>query len=186
MVISESLKHNVEAVHLFQTQLVAYLKNTKEFAKIKKIIFFSDGAPQQYKNKYNFLDLCLFKKEFKLDAEWHFFATSHCKSACDALGGTFKRNSRIHNMQQPVNGLTNAKELFEWTKTLEKSKVHFIYCSNEDYELHYAYLNSSRFSQNVRTIRGTQSFHRFIPIDEKTVLAKIFSASEEEKPYKVL
>lgn len=186
IVIAESLKHNVEAVHLIQTKLVNYLKHTKEFAKKTDIKFFSDGAPQQYKNKYNFLDLCSFKKEFELDAEWHFFATSHGKSPCDALGGTFKRNARIHNMQQPVNGITNAKDLFEWTQNLENSKVHFIYCSKDEYEEHYKLLNDGRFSQKVRTVRGTQSLHSFIPFDENTVLARIFSGSEEEKPYKLL
>jgi hypothetical protein len=30
------------------------------------------------------------KNDFGIAAEWHFFATSHGKSPCDAVGGTTK------------------------------------------------------------------------------------------------
>lgn len=41
IVIAESLKHNVEAVYLFQTKLVEYVE---EVLDKNKIIFFNDGA----------------------------------------------------------------------------------------------------------------------------------------------
>jgi len=37
------------------------------------------------------LNLCHHKSDFGMDAEWHFFATSHGKGPCDGLGGTIKR-----------------------------------------------------------------------------------------------
>ena len=71
--------------------LFMYFKNVLEFLTDKfnccphKIIHFSDGAAAQYKNQKIFLNLCHQKADFAVDAEWHFFATSHGKGPCDNL-----------------------------------------------------------------------------------------------------
>lgn len=52
------------------------------------------------KIKKNFLNLAQHKKDFGIDAEWHFFATSHSKGACDGLEGTVKRQARIKCLQR--------------------------------------------------------------------------------------
>ena len=36
------------------------------------------------------MDLCSHKHDFGIGAEWVFFATSYCKSPCDAIGGAGK------------------------------------------------------------------------------------------------
>lgn len=54
IIIAESLKHNVEAVHLFLQKLVEYLK--KDY-RLKKLFIFTDGAPSQYKNRFFFKSL---------------------------------------------------------------------------------------------------------------------------------
>lgn len=124
IIIAESLKHNVEAEHLFQTKLIKYLKAFFGNAFLrKKIKSFSDGAASQYKNKKNFVNICKFKKDFEIDAEWHFFATSHGKSPCDAIGSTFKRYARIYNMKNAMNPINNAKELYDWAKKKTDSAV---------------------------------------------------------------
>ena len=58
---------------------------------IKKLYFISDGAASQYENRKNFASLCQLKNKYKIEGEWHFFATSHGKGPCDAIGGTLKR-----------------------------------------------------------------------------------------------
>eukprot|EP00731_Ephydatia_muelleri_P014605 Em0008g325a len=47
--------------------------------KPKRIIYMSDGCAGQYKNCYNFTNLCHHEEDFGIPAEWHFFATSHGK-----------------------------------------------------------------------------------------------------------
>lgn len=183
IIIAESLKHNVEAVYLFQTKLVQYVKS--DFGN-KKIIFFTDGAPSQYKNKKNFLNLCSFKEDFGLEAEWHFFATSHGKSPCDALGGTFKRNAKLHNMKNPTNPITSAQELFNWSQQIQNSKVHFIHCNQKEYLDIEKKLNSQRFNQNIKAVAGSQSFHAFMPVNKNTIAASKFSDSVEIKTFKIL
>lgn len=53
----------------------------------------------QYKNKYNFINLCHHEQDFKIKAEWSFFATSHGKSECDVIGGTVKRLVRKESLE---------------------------------------------------------------------------------------
>ncbi|CAH0561706.1 unnamed protein product [Brassicogethes aeneus] len=87
--ISESLKHDTVVVHLFQRNFVNFLK--QYVPGLNKIIYFSDGASAQYKNKKNFLNVCLHEEDFGVSAEWNFFATSHGKGPCDGIGGALKR-----------------------------------------------------------------------------------------------
>ncbi|KAL5490948.1 hypothetical protein EMCRGX_G016154 [Ephydatia muelleri] len=86
-IISENTDHDIIAVHLFQRKLVSFLSD--HFGAIpKKIIYISDGCAGQYKNCYNFTNLCHHEKDFGIPAEWHFFATSHGKLAADGIAGT--------------------------------------------------------------------------------------------------
>ena len=55
--------------------------------QVKKLFYFFDGCGGQNKNYKNFMNLCLHKQDFSVDAEWIFFATSHTKSPCDGIGG---------------------------------------------------------------------------------------------------
>lgn len=187
MIIAESLKHNVEAVYLFRTKLIGHLKEFfGDTFKNKKIKFFTDGAASQYKNKYNFVNLCLFKHDFEISAEWHFFATSHGKSACDAMGGSFKRNVRNHNMKHPTDALTNAYQLFEWARKNVESSFHFIYCTEKQYDDMYKKLNSERYNIPIKTVVGTQGFHCFKPINEYEIAVSVLSESTEHKIFKLI
>lgn len=86
--ISDCLKHDTIAVHLFQRGLIKFIIKTLD--SLSKIIYFSDGASAQYKNKKNFINLCYHRDDFHVSAEWHFFATSHGKRPCDGIGGKSK------------------------------------------------------------------------------------------------
>ena len=99
VIISECLHHDTIAVHVFQKYLVQFLKKTLK--QISKIIYFSDGA--QHKNKIIFANLAHHEKDFGLNAEWHFFPTSHGKGACDGLGGTLKRLAAKASVQRTTN-----------------------------------------------------------------------------------
>lgn len=180
--IAESLKHDVAAVYLFKKKLIPYIKT---FYGNRKILFFTDGAPSHFKNKKSFLNLCMFKKDYDIEAEWHFFATSHGKSPCDALGGSFKRNSRMENMKRGSDPLDTAEKLYNWAKSIEGSKVHFIFCKESEYLETEIFLNKTRFDKKLRTIDGTQSLHAFKPVTETKIDALKFSDSSESKVFKL-
>ena len=91
VIVSECLHHDTTAVHLYQRCFIAFLRRfLPARSQPQKIIYFSDGAASQYKNRKNFINLCYHKEDFGISAEWHFSTTVHGKGACDGLGGTIK------------------------------------------------------------------------------------------------
>lgn len=71
----------------------------------------TDGAKQHFKNKFQISNLIKHKEDFNFEAEWHFSATAHGKSAYDGIGATFKRAA----YKQCLTGR------FIWVVTLSES-----------------------------------------------------------------
>lgn len=97
-VISDSGKHSTAAFYTFQKYILAHLQTI--LPNLGKVHYFSDGCAGQYKNRFNFINICHHQKDFNLEAEWNFFATSHGKSACDGIGGTLKRLTAKASLQR--------------------------------------------------------------------------------------
>ena len=173
-IISENKEHNTIAVHLFQRKLVAFL--TEQFgAKPKKIIYMSDGCAGQYKNCYNFTNLCHHEEDFGIPAEWHFFATSHGKSAADGIAGTVKRTASKASLQRPYKDqILTPSQLYQFVSK-EITGIHFAYATLHEHEDEAEFL-TERFLHS-RTVPGTQSFHSFIPNSISTVKVKPYSNS---------
>ena len=182
VVISDCLQHDTVAVYLFQKVLIEFLKATLPFSP-KKIIYFSDGAASQYKNRKNFINLCNHEADFGIKAEWHFSATSHGKGASDGVGGTVKRLAARASLQRPYDQqIMTPFQLFQWAKDNIPGIV-FRYCSMEEYEVIKSQLEK-RFEKS-RTIPGTRKQHTFIPISKDTISIKVYSNSKESKEEKV-
>ena len=49
-------------------------------------------------------NLVYHQDDFGIRAEWHFFATSHGKSACDGIGGTVKREAARASLRATTTG----------------------------------------------------------------------------------
>jgi hypothetical protein len=79
---------------------------------ISKIYYFSYGASAQYKNKNNFINLCHHNTNFGINAEWHFFTTSHGKGPCDGVGGAIKRLAARFNLQH--RQILTPAQLYSW------------------------------------------------------------------------
>lgn len=179
--ISDCLEHDTIAVFMFQQKLVEFLK--EKFTTVTKIKYFSDGAPQQYKNKKNFVNLLNHFKDFSILAEWNFFATAHGKGACDGVGGTLKRLARQYCLQQgSKNEILTAEKLYEWANEHLKN-VNVFFCSSEDYELSAQYLKT-RF-ETCKTIKGTLGLHYAVPINDSELKVKATSLNSISKSVKV-
>jgi len=98
--ISDELIHSTNVVHTFQECVISHLKERRPF-EIKKIFYFSDGTASQYKNYRNFASLPHHFTNFQIEAEWHFFATSHGKGPYDGISGTLKRKAAYYSLKQP-------------------------------------------------------------------------------------
>ena len=82
------MRHDTKTVQSFNCKVISYIK--ENLHAITKVLYFSDGAASQYKNFKNFVNLCYHEIDHDIQAQWHFFATSHGKSPCDGIGGTIK------------------------------------------------------------------------------------------------
>lgn len=189
IIISEDLRHDSVSVNLFIEKMINFLRVDKH-KEVKKIYFMSDGAASQYKNRKNFSSLCQFKSMYGIDAEWHFFATSHGKGPCDAIGGTIKRMAtRASLAKEREHPIKTAKELFDWAnrrKEKDLTKLSFCFTTTEEYEIKASEL-SEQFN-NAKTIQGTQKFHCFIPLSENKIKAKLYSncADNNSKVFDIL
>ena len=107
------IQDEIESYHWTQNQatlhpIVMYYKADdtimhKSFCFISnelKVEYFSDGCAAQYKNRYNFANLCMHMQEFGLNAEWNFFATAHEKLPCDGIGGIVKRATAVESLKR--------------------------------------------------------------------------------------
>lgn len=172
--ISDHLRHNTISFYHFQKKIIEEIK--VKFPSVKKLHYFSDGCAGQYKNKYNFYNLCNHKNDFNLEAEWNFFATSHGKNACDGIGGTLKRVAYHQSLVAENSGfILNASDFYYHVKEKCKS-VNCIYVESKD-------INKTEVSIKHRfdvacTIVGTKSYHRYIPINETQL--KSFHTSIDE------
>lgn len=179
VIISESLRHDTSAVHLFQKKLLRFLSQKFIDTSFNKVYYFSDGAASQYKNRKNFVNLCLHEEDFGLKAEWHFSATSHGKGACDGVGGTVKRLAARASLQKPYEDqIMTPQQLFKWADANITSVV-FEYCTTEEHDAHAKVLEE-RFN-NACTITGTQKLHGFVPISKHKVATKVYSFSDQVK-----
>jgi len=90
----------------------------------------------QYKNYKNFTNLMFHFKDFALPAEWHFFATSHGKNACDGVGGTVKRLAARASLQRPFSEqILTPRQLFEFAKSSIPGIVSFFVETQKVFDL---------------------------------------------------
>ena len=116
-------------------------------------------------------------EDFGIAAEWHFFATSHGKTAADGIAGTLKRLATKASLQRPTdNQILSAEQLFTFA-TNEIHGMNFGYVDNKEYEKELELLEA-RFSQS-KTIPGTHKFHCFKPISNSQIEVKLYSSSTE-------
>ncbi|KAL1252668.1 hypothetical protein QQF64_017361 [Cirrhinus molitorella] len=175
-VISDCLKHDTAAVHTFLGQVLKHVKHV--IPGLEKVYYFSDGAASQYKNYKNFANLMHHKRDFNLNAEWHFFATSHGKSPCDGIGGTVKREAARASLQATVDGhILTANDLFTWA---DKNilGIKFIFIDQETVNANSDVLHS-RFLKSS-SVPGTRDSHSFKPVND-TIL-EVSRVSEIDVP----
>eukprot|EP00731_Ephydatia_muelleri_P027627 Em0019g500a len=95
---------------------------------------------------------------FGVEAEWHFFATSHGKSAGDGAGGTLKRTATKASLQRPYEGqILTARQLYDFAVAHIKG-IQFGYATLEEHvqeaELLKERLKMSKTVPAVEAING--------------------------------
>lgn len=182
VIISDCLKHDSTAVNLFIKHYLMFLK--KHYPALWKVIYFSDGCGGQYKNKFNFLNISYHQSDFDLETEWHFFATSHGKSASDGIGGTLKRLVTKASLQRPLKDqIVTPKQMYEWAKS-NITGMNFHYVSQQEYDEHNK-LMAPRFD-TAKVLNGTRKQHAIYPVEPGVLKTKIYSNDDKCVEHKIL
>ena len=109
---------------------------------LRKCIYFSDGAPQQFKNVKHFANICYHEQDFGRSAEWHFHESAHGKGPCDGAGGTMKRLARKASLQM-THQISTSKQLFEWANQESNlPNIAVMHRNTEHYETAQKFLES--------------------------------------------
>lgn len=178
VIISECNKHDSVAVNLYNEKMIQYLRGIHGEDNVKKLIFFSDGAASQYKNKSNFSNMTYLQKKTGISLHWNFFATSHGKGACDGIGGTVKRMAYRASLQRPVHSqITTPKHFFDWATNYFKN-ISFDFCTTAEYETELE-CSKSHLAKAL-LIPGTRKYHSFeVAKEPKHIICKIISSIEK-------
>ena len=138
--------------------------------------YFFDGCSAEYKNYKNFLNLTFHKQDFRLDAVWNFFATSHGKSSCDGLGGTVRRKLTTESLSKTkTSPIITAIQAHEFCKNTMPA-VGFFFAPKDDltkvctkFKTRYAH---------GHTVPGTRRYDVIIP---KNVGIRSFKRINEDE-----
>lgn len=182
--LSEVLKHDASAVYTIQSKLINdHLK--KKFKKITMIRYFSDGAKQHFKNRFQMINLMNHQKDFGIRAEWHCHATAHGKNSCDGIGATFKKEAaRASLIVAPKNAILSAKALYDWGKEYsKKSKTEVFYYSKQDYDKITRKLNK-RFKSAV-AVPDISKSHSFVLLPNGQFEVKRYSNASKGDKYDI-
>lgn len=136
-------------------------------------MYFSDGCAGQYKCCENFLHICNHEKLYGLKAEWNFFATSHGKSPCDAIGGTMKRDISKESLRRPLeNQILTVIDMQKYCKENIK-KINVFLVLKEDIVSY-----REKITNETQTLPGTRTYYQFLPLSEKNVACELINFDE--------
>lgn len=181
IIVSPIVKHDSSMVRAVQDKLVQLVKNL--LPDLKLIKYLSDGCAGQYKNKVNLKNVCLHEKDYSVKAQWHFFPTSHGKGPVDGIGATIKRTATTASIRQTAN-IYSAEEMYSWAQGLKSSTTSW---QNFEFEiitkkdLDTAEKHIDKITPSLVPIKGTMSYHGFIPVDNDTIKAYEFSKQATPK-----
>ena len=150
--ITPYLKHDVNAIYTFQKKVIKDLKG--RLPQLRKIHFFSDGCGEQYKNKYNFLNICHHEKDFQIQYEWNFYATSRGRNPCDGISGTLKGCAYKHSLRSDKTGFILNAEQFHQHVSENCPNIKSIFVSAIDIHASTTFLEN-RFNV-AKTLKGTK------------------------------
>jgi hypothetical protein len=122
-------------------------------------------------------------EDFELEAEWHFTATSHGKSTCDALTAVAKRGARLESLK-PNRRIVSALDFFDFCHgKLTKPTLEFFYAKKADIALELA-TYQERY-KSAKSVPGTRSFHAVIPVSETDLQLRLLSLSKDFMTQKI-
>ncbi|CAF3423393.1 unnamed protein product [Rotaria socialis] len=167
--ISDDTCHMAEAAWAAIQDL---LKDSIDKNNINIINFISDSPVSQYRNKTMIFLMKKLATDRHIDIKWIFLESGHGKGVADAVGATVKRKFDETVAFNPDNTFENALSLINVIKTNTDIKL-FLYDTTNIASLR-------KIIPNLRTVKGTASFHEMFATKDGKFYAKTVS-NEQEK-----
>lgn len=171
--LSDSTRHDTAAVYTVQKVLIPHIKKN---VCVKKLIYFSDGAKQHFKNRFQMINLVYHEADFGVPAEWHCHATAHGKGASDGVGAVFKREAaRSSLLCKPADAIISPDKLFRWGQNHFQTICTMFY-SRAEHEKVTRFLRK-RFDEAIPVPEILKS-HSFIVHRNRELFIKRYSRAE--------
>jgi len=106
--ITDDRKHDVAAVAAFTDATCKYLSDNFHVDRIDR---FTDCCAAQYRSKHSFAELL--KENGGMQVNYHYFESSHGKSASDGLGAVVKHSATMAVTRREAV-IRNARELYDY------------------------------------------------------------------------
>jgi hypothetical protein len=176
--ISDTDVHDADSFHALLKRFFEKARSEMLLDGVAKIHVFSDGAPSQYKNWKNLLNLIFFQEDFDCQVEWNFCASGHGKGACDAVGAAFKRAAGNENNHRDArSALRSPQELFAWAESPGRHLTSMPFYVSHDDVVKCKVQLSERQSRYGKKLRGVSQFHCFRPESNHRIFASRTSYS---------
>ena len=131
----------------------------------------------------NYLLMSYHYCDYALYAEWHFFATSHGKNACDGIGGTIKQMAAYASLQRFVTGqILSPESLFEFANS-EIPGIQLFWVPTTEI-IKSKHLLEKRFEKSS-TLPGSRSNHFFRPPSDSREILMLLVSGEEAVPVNI-
>ena len=148
----------------------------QKLPSLEEILFFSDGAASQFKQRYLIHNLTRMSYEYQLTLSWHFFATSHAKGVVNGIGGNIKRMV-WKQISTKKDKCENAADFVNIAKT--KSKAIIIEeITQKDIDESTTQLQT--FFTNTKSVNDIQKLHSITVVKQDTIDCRLYNYSTEK------
>jgi hypothetical protein len=171
---SNNLNHDKFCVNSCITNVINKLK--QRLPTLKEVMFFSDGAASQFKQRYLFRNLTRMADNYKLKLSWHFFATSHGKGVVDGLGGTVKRLV-WQQILAKQGRCTNAADFINIVK-MKTNVIILDEITQQDIDLSIKQLRP--LFENTVPVKDTQKLHSVIVLQTDVIECRLYDYSNKK------
>lgn len=174
-IVSDVLRHDKYAVFACLKKIIMSL--TDQVQELKTIKIFSDGAASQFKNRFTLSNLCFMPKDFGVQGEWNFFATSHGKGAVDGVGAVVKRAvwSQVKQRKAEIN---DARD-FVWAASNVVKNINIMHLSEDEIDANRVMLdNRWDFALGINKV---QSHHYFKGYNQEDLIMGLTFKSKPTK-----
>ncbi|CAF5100005.1 unnamed protein product, partial [Rotaria magnacalcarata] len=168
--VSDNVTHDKYCVAVCLNTIITKLK--QYLPDLEEIVFFSDGAASQFKQRYLLQNMTRMMVEHTLKLSWNFFATSHGKGVVDAIGGMVKRM-----VWQEIMTKKQCRSATDFVR-IAKTKTNTIILDEiSQTEIDVAKLRLEQLFMATKSVKDTQKLHSVIAIRSDVIECRIYGDS---------